>query len=673
MALDPHFPCHRRFLGAGRGTVGECLPSARPGAPTPGTAESNLPRKQTLDRRERRWLARRPVRLALYLIVAGMMGVAGLSSRARHTIDLTHPAPEPVRFVKEFALRDAHGLLHSRGEWRGRKAIVLMSHALGSPASCREAAELEHLVKRYGPSGVAFYGLVSDLEATPERVAEHASKLSLTFPLLLDPEQVVLSQAGLRAAPEAALLDLEGQVLYSGRIDNRPASGSDRRNVARAYQLQDAIDAVLAGEMPAVLRTQPAGGTRLAPSPETLAKEATYTRDVAPILWRNCAPCHRRGEVAPFPLLTYRDAAKRAQFLSEVVESRRMPPWKAQPGYGVFRDCLLLTERERQAIAAWAGAGAPEGNPADLPPPPVFPTGWSLGEPDLVFRMPEPYRVESDGEDDFRAFVIPIPLACDQHVVAFEFRPGNRRVVHHAKLFCDPSGRSHQRDVADPAPGFASLGSADIGQPAIWEWTPGTVPRFPPEHAGWILKAHSDLVLFVHYHPSGRPETDQSSVGIYLSKQPLRRLIAGIPLASERIDIPPGEKRHLVTASATLPADAHAYVVMPHAHYLLREMWLKATRPDGTVLPLLWIDDWDFNWQGQYAFAQPVALPRGTRLDLVAYYDNSAENPRNPNHPPRRVRFGPASTDEMLGCHIQVIPDDPSSYPIFRKQWPSGF
>jgi hypothetical protein len=240
-------------------------------------------------------------------------------------------------------------------------------------------------------------------------------------------------------------------------------------------------------------------------------------------------------------------------------------------------------------------------------------------------------------------------------------------------MFLDPTANSRQRDAADPAPGFASFGSADIRQPAIWEWTPGTVPRFQPEGAGWILKARSDLVLFIHYHPTGKPETDQSSVGIYLSKKPLRRLIAGIPLASERIDILPGEKRHVVTASTTLPEDAHAYVVMPHAHYLLREMWLKAIRPDGTVQTLLWINDWDFNWQGQYAFAKPVALPKGTRLDLVAYYDNSADNPRNPSSPPRRVRFGPTSTDEMLGCHIEVIPDDPRNYPIFRKKWPSGF
>jgi hypothetical protein len=349
-----------------------------------------------------------------------------------------------------------------------------------------------------------------------------------------------------------------------------------------------------------------------------------------------------------------------------------MPPWKARPGDGVFLDNLRLTDRELQLLERWVAAGAPEGDPADLPPRPQFTDGWQLGRPDYVFELAEPFAIPAGGDDVFRSFVIPLPLDRDQEVVSFEFRPGNRRVVHHSKLFVVPAGTVRARDAADPGPGFASTGGADLGQPAIWEWTPGTIPRRPPPGAGKRLKSGCDLVLFIHYHPSGKPETDRSSIGISLSKTPLTRLLTGIPLGTSAIDIPAGARRHRVAVKTTLPADAHAYTLMPHAHSLLREMTLTVTRPDGTAQRLLGIDDWDFNWQGQYHFAKPVPLPKGTVIELVGIYDNSAENARNPGKPPRRVRFGPASTDEMLGCHIQVIPDHPRDYPLFRKKWPQG-
>jgi hypothetical protein len=460
-----------------------------------------------------------------------------------------------------------------------------------------------------------------------------------------------------RATPAAAVLDPEGRVLYGGRIDDR---------------LEEALAAVLAGEMPAVTATEAPGTPLPMPRLPSPGEEITFARHIAPILWRNCAGCHRPGEVAPFALLSYRDAAKRAEFLREVTTARTMPPWRAVPGFGIFRDALHLTDRELALISAWADAGAPEGDPADLPPPPRFPDGWQLGAPDLVYTMPGEVAIPASGEELYRSFAIPLPADREHLVSAFEFRPGNRRVVHHAKLFVDESGESRRRDEAELGPGFASVGSADLGRSAIWEWTPGTSPHTLPEGVARVLKPGSDLVLFVHYHPTGKPEVDRSSFGIMLSRTPPTRLVAGIPMGTSQIDIPPGASRHRVTVTAVLPADAHAHVVMPHAHYLLREMTLRATRPDGIVQYLLRIEDWDLNWQGQFSFARPVALSEGTRLDLVAYYDNSADNPRNPSSPPRRVVFGPASTDEMLGCHVLVTPDRPEDYPTFRARWPTG-
>jgi peroxiredoxin len=578
--------------------------------------------------------------------------------------------------VKEFALRDVRGQPHTSLEWRGRKGVVLFFLALDCPVANGYAPVMRRLAAQYDGRGIAFYGVHSRPGVTAEAAARHASGFALNFPILLDPAQVVAGVAGVRRTPEAVLLAPDGQVLYGGQIDARFDPGDPRRRAPRRGALEAALAAVAADEMPVVTETRAYGCPLPAPSPGAGAslgdEEITYSRHVAPILWKNCVICHRPGEVGPFSLLTYRDAAKRADFLREITAGRRMPPWKAEPGAGVFLDNLRLTDRELAILARWAETGAPEGDPADLPPPPRFTDGWQLGEPDYVYRIAEPFAIPAAGDDLFRSFVIPLPLDRDQQVVAFEFRPGNRRVVHHAKLFVVPAGSVRARDAADPGPGFASSGSSDLGQPAIWEWTPGTIPRRPPPGVGTRLRSGSDLVLFVHYHPIGKPETDQSSIGVFLSQAPPSRFITGIPLGTSEIDIPAGAKQHTVTVKTTLPADAHAYTLMPHAHLLLREMTLTVTRPDGRAQRLLRIDDWDLNWQGQYHFAKPVPLPKGTLIELVGVYDNSADNLNNPSSPPRRVVFGPSSTDEMLGCHIQVIPDHPRDYPLFRKKWPQG-
>ena len=359
------------------------------------------------------------------------------------------------------------------------------------------------------------------------------------------------------------------------------------------------------------------------------AEPVTYCKDVAPILWKRCAPCHRPGEVAPFSLLTYQDAAKRADFIAEVVDRRQMPPSKAEPGFGDFVNQPRLTDREIALIARWAELGRTEGNTRDLPLAPTFPAEeWRLGTPDVVLAMSESFAVHGGGDDISRAFVLPLTLEHDQEIIAFEFQPGNRRIVHHAKIFLDPTDDSSRRDRQDPLAGFESVGVSDLGGPALFEWTPGTVAWTPPAGVGQVLKAHGHLVLFIHYHPAGKPETDRSRVGVYFAKRPFRARLAGVPLGTTKIDIPPGARGHEVTVSTTLPADVRVFGLLPHGHFLLRDLRLRAVLPDGTIERMLWIKDWDFNWQGRYQFRSPLFLPRGTRLDLIGSYDNTADNPQ---------------------------------------------
>jgi hypothetical protein len=398
---------------------------------------------------------------------------------------------------------------------------------------------------------------------------------------------------------------------------------------------------------------------------------ATFTKDVAPILWKHCAGCHRPGEVGPFPLLSYRDAAKRAELLKDVVEHRAMPPWKAEPGYGHFLDERRLTDQEIATIARWADDGAEEGDPKDLPPPPRFSDGWQLGEPDLVLEMPEAFDVPASGEDVFRCFVIPTGLLEDRAVTAIEFRPGNRRVVHHALFFLDSRGQARARDAEDPGPGFASFGGPGfLPTGALGGWAPGTGPRPLPDGVARLLPKGSDLVLQVHYHPSGKPETDRSRVGLHFAdkKPDALRILTAIALVRRDFAIPAGASDYVIRPEPlVLPVDVHAIGITPHMHWIGRQMKVRAIKPDGAEVPLIWIKAWDFNWQGQYLFAEPVALPKGTRIEVEATYDNSAANPRNPSRPPRTVTFGEQTEDEMCLCALQVVPDEASGYAALRR------
>jgi hypothetical protein len=394
-------------------------------------------------------------------------------------------------------------------------------------------------------------------------------------------------------------------------------------------------------------------------SPAGVRAEVTFNKDVAPILFKNCASCHRPGEIGPFSLLTYKDAAKRAKFLAEVTASRQMPPWKAEPGYASFLDERKLGDADLKTIAEWAKAGAPEGDPKDLPPAPKFADGWQLGEPDLILKMTKPYTVPASGRDVIRSFVVPTGVPEDRTVAAVEFRPGNRKVVHHAILFLDADGQARKKDGEDGQPGFRTFGGAGFrATGGLGAWAPGSTPRPLPDGVGRYMRKGSDLVLQIHYHPDGKEEADQSQVGVYFTRKPVEKLIGGLAVMKRLTPIPAGEKAYKVSASSVpLPADVDLLSVFPHMHWIGREMKIYAETPDGKEVPLFWVKDWDFNWQGSYAFAKPVRLTKGTVVKMEAVYDNSTDNPRNPNNPPKRVTPGEGTDNEMCLCGMTLVTD----------------
>jgi mono/diheme cytochrome c family protein len=408
---------------------------------------------------------------------------------------------------------------------------------------------------------------------------------------------------------------------------------------ARRLALACALSlALLAGAWPA--RT---GATR--------GHAPTFSRDVAPILYENCVTCHRPGSIAPFSLATYRDARRRAETIAAVTERGTMPPWKPAER-GVFFDERRLGPEQIRLLREWAEAGAPAGDPADLPPLPTFKEGWQLGEPDLVLEVPRPFTIPAEGPDVFAHFVFPVPIEETKYIRAVEVLPGNRRVAHHALGLLDASGKARRLAAADGGDWYTSLNAGFLPSGLVPGYVPGQTARFPVEDTGIKLEPKTDFVLQMHYHPTGRVETDRTRVGLYFARRKPTAIGVGVLLGSFSIDIAPGDGAYTVSDSFKLPADMKVNDVWAHMHMLGKEVRVWAELPDGETRPLMTIDDWDFNWQDTYRYRAPFWLPKGTVIRAEFVYDNSAENPRNPNDPPRRVRIGGNSTDEMAGVVI---------------------
>ena len=381
-------------------------------------------------------------------------------------------------------------------------------------------------------------------------------------------------------------------------------------------------------------------GVALAPGPG--GRGPTYAGDVAAILDRRCAGCHRAGEVGPFPLTAYRHAARRGPVLAEAIESGRMPPWHADPRHGRFANDPRLTDRERELVLTWVADGCPEGDPADLPPPIPRANGWQAGPPDRVVTMPEPFRVPAAGVVDYQYFEVDPGFVVDQWVRSVEIRPGNRRVVHHCTVFLKPPG---------PGAGLAAQGK--LGSFCLATATPGTPPLVVPAGMAKRIPAGWRLVFVVHYAPIGTPQEDRTSVGLtFADPATVRREVATNVLIDPDLVIPPGRADHRVERSRRFDEDVLLLAFFPHMHARGRSFRYEATFPDGRREILLDVPRFDADWQGRYELAEPRRLPAGTTLRCVARYDNSAANPANPD-PSATVVAGPQGTDEMFNGYYE--------------------
>lgn len=383
----------------------------------------------------------------------------------------------------------------------------------------------------------------------------------------------------------------------------------------------------------------------------------TFSNEVVRILQQHCQTCHRAGDIAPFPLMTFADAKPRAALIKFMTQTRQMPPWKAADGCGDFRDERRLSDTEIETLGKWVAAGAPEGNRAQLPPPREFPSGWVLGEPDLVLANSEPFTPPPH-TDTYRCFTLPTSLVADKWVDAVDTHPGDRGTVHHVLTFIDTTGVSVGLDEADPGPGYTCFGGPGFSAVGtLGGWAPGARPLEMPENVAFSLPAASRVVMQVHYHPHhGDTMPDRTELGIYFSDAPSPKEMRIIPLINDTFTIPPHDASYRVDAAFpfALPFPLKLWLIAPHMHLLGKKMTVQMTPAEGEATCLITIDDWDFNWQGAYRYVTPIDIPAGARLSLSAYYDNSSANPRNPNDPPKPVSWGEATTDEMCLAFLGV-------------------
>jgi peroxiredoxin len=563
------------------------------------------------------------------------------------------------RQIANVTWHDAAGKPHALHDFKGKKAIVVAFLSFECPICTSYAPTLAELAAAYADRGVAFIGVSAGEDESAAAVARQARKVGLSFPVWPDRAGTAVAAFHATTTPEVFVLGPDLVLRYRGRIDDRYAGRVQQKGRINRHDLRQALDEVLAGKPVREPATRPIGCPLPRP-PATPTTAVTYYRDVLPILQARCQSCHRPGEVAPFTLLTYRQAVRWADDIKEYTQSRRMPPWKPVAGPPFVGD-RRLTDKEIATLAAWADGGTPEGDPKDAPAPRKFLEGWQLGRPDLVLTVDGDFELGATGPDLYRCFVLPTGLAEDSHVAAVEVRPGNRRVVHHAVLFVDRRGRGRQLEerarqqkqdsAADRGPGYSlplSVAFLPGFLPAggLGGWAPGLVPRPLSDGAGYHLPRGSDIVLQLHYHRSGRVEKDRTTVGLYFAKGPGRRL-QGLAVPASFLSIPAGVQSYRVAGKMWVRQDCRLHAIMPHMHLLGRQIKVTMTPPGGPARTLVAITDWDFNWQEAYFFRDTIPVKAGTLFEVEGVFDNSAANPRNPFQPPQRVLVGLETTNEM--------------------------
>ncbi len=541
------------------------------------------------------------------------------------------PSPTP-----SFSLKDVAGHSVALSDFGHKKAVVIVFTGTQCPVNNSYIPRLKELQAKYAARGVQFLAVNSNPQDSIEDVAEHARQRgNLSFPVLKDADQKVVELLQAERTPEVVVLDSNRTICYRGRIDDQFGVGIRRPQPSRR-DLVEALDEVLAGKPVSVARTQVAG-CRIARLKTTAATgKITYTNQIARLFQKNCQECHRPGEIGPFALMNYREAKGWADMIRETVGNGRMPPWYADPHYSKFANDRRLSKEDKETLLAWIDQGCPQGDDKDLPAPKQWHEGWWIGKPDVVITMKEDFSVPADGGKagvPYKYFTVPTNFTEDKWIQAAEVRPGNRAVVHHIIAFVTEHG-------AAQGPGRGQGGYL-VG---VAPGEEGLV--LPPGMAKKIPKGAS-ITFQMHYTPNGVKQKDRSSLGLIFSKEPPKQLVRTAAISAHELSIPAGDGNYPAKSSATYDKETVILSFMPHMHLRGKDFEYRVQYPDGRTEVVLSVPRYDFAWQMRYVLAEPLRLPAGSKVLCTAHYDNSRNNPNNPD-PTRTVTWGPQTWDEMM-------------------------
>ncbi|MBC8356580.1 MAG: redoxin domain-containing protein [Planctomycetes bacterium] len=562
-----------------------------------------------------------------------------------------------AKSTPEFSLGDYRGKQWQLEDFKQSQVLVVAFLGTECPLVKLYSQRLQEMSSELSSRGVAFVGINPNQQDSLTELAHFARTHEVTFPLLKDPGNRVADQFGATRTPEVFVFDESRELRYHGRIDDQYTYGIQRPKVEHEY-LREAIAALLADKSVAIAETETIGcliGRIAEPDPTS---DVTYSKQISRILQRRCVECHRDGEIAPFSLTKYDEAAGWAEMIAEVIEQQRMPPWHASPKHGEFANDARLTDEEKELIYNWVASGAPAGDPADLPPPRQFVEGWRIGKPDLIVKMAnKPFKVPAEGEVRYQYFTIDPGFTEDKWIKAAECRPGNRAVVHHIIVAVGSPKQAGKRVHGDLSSDWLSATA------------PGARPLILPDGLAKRVPAGSRLVFQMHYTPNGTEQEDLSSIGlIFADSKTVKREVVTQKAAQPRFQIPAGADNHEVIAKTTFKQDTLMLAMFPHMHLRGKSFRYTVTYPDKSEEILLDVPHYDFNWQNSYEFKEPKLMPAGTKLTCVAHYDNSAANLANPD-PSTAVRWGDQTWEEMMiGYFDMVLADqDLTTNPMTRR------
>ena len=597
-------------------------------------------------------------------------------------------APAIGKKVAEFSLQDFRGKAHALSDAKAAKLVVVAFIGVDCPLSKLYAPRLAELAKEYEGKGVIFLGVDANRQDSVTELAQFAKVHQVQFPLLKDVGNTLADAMGATRNPQVFVLDADRAIRYVGRVDDQYGfqTGSGYAKPTSSHRdLANALDELLAGKAVSQPTTEAIGCLigRMHDADEK--SEVTYSKQIARIFSEHCVECHRPGQIGPFALQNYEEVAGWAEMIAEVVREQRMPPWHPDPKVGHFKNDISLSAEDKDLIYKWVAAGAPQGDPKDLPAPKQYSGSWMMpGGPDVVFHMTEePVDVPAEGTVEYRYYVVDTGFTEDKWVQVGECMPDNRAVVHHMIVFMKPPGgglfgdgggrrgRASAEEEKKTADGQAEKPEQQRGRRGRggggWQasfgqlcgFAPGTRPIVLPIGMAKMIPAGWQLVFQMHYTPNGSPQKDRSSVGIkFADPSTVKYRVATANAANAMFEIPAGDSNYEVQSTRTYGRDVLMLSVFPHMHLRGKDFHYEVIYPDGRKETLMNMPRYDFNWQTSYVFSEPLKLPEGTTLHCTAHFDNSADNPANPDAT-KPVRWGDQTWEEMMiGWFDIAVPKD---------------